>query len=207
MNPNRLFAGVLWLLALGAPALAQSVPPLQAQATISEPVGARLELASQEARYQTAHDSLMLAVAKVRAEIESRLGLFKTSQGTLGGLHRRVKSYASASGRVVNWAGVAYPTGGTLVKHQIVKHRYGVELEKVVYYDAQGRKVLTERYEGRELTRLELQEFPELLNAPVAKWVFIRGDYLTHWTQAMPSSPKKLSYFFSPKAPRRQRNG
>jgi len=67
-------------------------------------------------------------VVGIRAKAEPRIGVFKASQGTLGGLHRKVLTYAG------NY--VVYENGNTtlagLVKRQIIKHRYGIELEKVI---------------------------------------------------------------------------
>ena len=61
----------------------------------------------------------------IRAKAEPRMGVFKASQGTLGGLHRKVLTYAG------NY--VVYENGNTtlagLIKRQIIKHRYGIELE------------------------------------------------------------------------------
>ena len=92
-------------------------------------------------RYTAAHDSLVRRVVNVRTEAEARTIYFKITTGALEGLHQKVKSYA----------GVAT----FLVKRQVVRQCYGTELEKLDYYDVYGRKVLAERYEGRQLTRLD----------------------------------------------------
>ena len=64
-----------------------------------------------------------------------------------------------------------------------MKHKFGVELHKVSYFDATGRRVLAERYEGGQLTRLELWEYPARrtqYGRPTATWLLVRGDYLRH---------------------------
>ena len=106
-------------------------------------------------------------VANVRAEAEARTSYFKITTGALEGLHQKVKSYA----------GVAT----FLVKRQVVRQCYGTGLERLDYYDTYGRKVLAERYEGRQLTRLELLEYPATPGKfRVGRWLLVRGNYLQH---------------------------
>ena len=139
----------------------------QGQATTNTASQPSAVAAALHGRYTAAHDSLMRRVADVRAEAEARMSYFKTTTGSLGGLHREVKSYA----------GVAT----FLVKRQVVRQCYGTELEKLDYYDVYGRKVLAERYEGRQLTRLELLEYPATPGKfRVGRWLLVRGDYLQH---------------------------
>lgn len=72
---------------------------------------------------------------------------------------------------------------GPPVKFEVVKHKFGVELHKVSYFDATGRQVLAERCEGRQLTRLELWEYPARrtqYGRPTATWLLVRGDHLRH---------------------------
>jgi hypothetical protein len=76
------------------------------------------------------------------------------------------------------------------VKHEVVKHSFGIELQKVNYFDATGRRVLAERYEGGQLTRLELREYPAprpQSGQPAASWLLVRGDYLRHQFQSTPT--------------------
>ena len=126
----------------------------------------------------------MRKVAAIRAESDTRQMYFKATQGTFGGLHRRIKSY-----RVLTLA----------LKKHTVKYRSGIALERVTYRDLQGRLRLSERYEGQQLTRLELTEYPKKFGNPVsAKWLFVRGDYLKY-TALLPSptgSIAQKSQFF-----------
>lgn len=158
---------LLGLLVLGAgPARAQApsaAPPRPAEA------GSAAAEAPPAPFYAAAHDSLLRRVARVYAQAEARAGYFNASQGAFGGLHRRVRTYARAA--------------GPLVKREVVKHKFGTELQTVKYYDATGRQVLAERYEGRRLTRLELREYPAQrtrYGRPTATWLLVRGDYLRH---------------------------
>jgi hypothetical protein len=93
-------------------------------------------------------------------------------------------------------------TSSGMVKQQTIKHRYSIELEKVVYRDAKGRKVLTERYEAHQLTRLELFEYVEPFSAPVGSWLLVRGDYLRYTFSPVSlvyKSGQQRSYFFRPR--------
>ena len=151
--------------------------------------------ASTNARYIAAHDSLMRRVASARAQAEVRMNFFTAKAGSFGGLHRKVKSYAGV--------------GSFLVKQEVVRQRFGVELIKTVYYDTYSRKVLTERYEGQHLVRLELWEYPAALgDVTTDQWLLVRGDYLQHGKQtARPATSltgektsavakQQASYFF-----------
>ncbi len=131
----------------------------------------------------------MRRVASVYARAGARTDYFLASQGSFGGLHRRVRSYAGTT---------ALP-----VRQQTVKHKFGIELEKVVYYDAQGRKVLAERYEGHLLTRLELWEYPAnhaRFNKPTAQWLLVRGDYLRHEFLRAPNHTT-IGYYYNLRPP------
>ena len=184
MPLNRLLAGLVGLALLGMvrPALAQAAAPALTGPT---PAGAR---------YAAAHDSLMRRVAGVRARAEERSNYFTATKGSFGGLHRRVRSYA----------GVAR----FIVKQQIIRQRDGTELEKAAYYDPYGQQVLTERYEGHLLTRLELFEYSDAPGHPLKDhWLLVRGDYLRHdlapTTVVSPTgvrntSFQQTSYFFRP---------
>lgn len=170
--PKRRFAGLLGLLVLGTSAAARAQAPAATNPGESRAVAAGAPDAGASARrqlYTAAHDSLLRRVRGVYAQAEARTGYFTASQGSFGGLHRRAKSFS----------GVAGPR----VQREVVKRKFGIELEKVVYFDAAGHKVLAERYEGHQLTRLELWEYPvnlTRLNRPAAKWLLVRGDYLRH---------------------------
>ena len=184
-----LLCGVLGLL-LGSGRAAQAQT-----AAASTPAPTEITTALRS-RYAAAHDSLMRRVASIHAQTEIRMGVFKASQGSFGGLHRRVWTYASSS--VVNESGSTTPAG--LVKRQTIKHRYGIELEKVCYYDAKDRKVLSERYEGNQLTRLELLEYSTTYNSLMAKWIFVRGNYLLHTVRSTTIGKTETNYYASPLA-------
>ena len=175
-------------------------PAAQAQAPATLPKASLNELiAIQQRRYTAAHDSLMRLVATVHAQDESRRSHFKASMGSFGGLHRRVRTFdgtpkdnsiLSAPGSLSN-----------ITKKQVIKHRFGIELEKVTYYDSRGREVLKERYEAQQLICLELLEYPEMRpylkvpNEPSSKWLFVRGDYLSHIM--LIGSKRSSSFFYS----------
>ena len=194
MPATRLFVGsTTLLLNTCLAALAQSTPATQPPTAGTRPSPPVLALSS----FAAAHDSLLHRVARIRTQTESLQASFTATKGSLGGLHRKVKSYAGTPRGVVNAVGEATRT--TVVRQQTLKYRYGVELEKLVYRDGKGHKVLTERYEGHQLTRLELFEYGEPFSAPVASWLLVRGDYLRHTT--FPMSPgfkgkPQNSYFF-----------
>ncbi|MDO7848903.1 hypothetical protein Q5H92_21235 [Hymenobacter sp. M29] len=178
------------LLAAGTVAQAQTVPPRPAPETLAQ---------IQKDRYAAANDSLLRLVGKLRTEAEGHMGFFKSSKGTFGGLHHRVKTYATSFSGNIDYSGVKTPSGIGLVKRQVVKRRFGVELEKVAYYDAKGRKVLLERYEDHRLTRLETFEYIELLSRPASYWLFVRGNYLKHVTQSsLASVARKTLFYFTP---------
>ncbi|GAB3878437.1 hypothetical protein GCM10028824_40360 [Hymenobacter segetis] len=150
--------------------------------------------------FAAANDSLLHRVARTRAQLEARISSFKATQGSFGGLHRKVRSYTGVPKGVVDAVGVQTSSG--VVKQQTIKHRYGIELEKIVYRDAKGRKVLTERYEGRQLTRLELFEYTEPFSAPVGSWLLVRGDYLRYIFSPVSliyKGRQQKSYFFRPR--------
>ncbi len=173
---NRLLSLLCGLggLGLSVTASAQTFPTTSAPASGGTTVAAEVRpplaatpsaISPQSRSYGAVHDSLQRLVAGVRAEVESRATLFKATQGTFGGLHQRVRSYAKPGHRV---------------KKQIIKGRFGPELEQRKYYDERGRLVLSERYVGRQLTRLELRQYePGLaLSAPMTTWLLVRGGYL-----------------------------
>ena len=155
---------------------------------------------TQRNRYAAANDSLVRVVGRLRTETEGRMGFFKSSRGSFGGMHYRVKTYARSFSGSVDYSGVKRASGIDLVKSQVVKRRFGIELEKVAYYDAKGRNVLLERYEDHHLIRLEAFEYGEpLLNKPTSHWLFVRGNYLKHVTQpSLALSARKTLYYFTP---------
>ena len=121
--------------------------------------------------YAVAHDSLMRKVAAVRTRSDARQMRFIATQGTFGGLHRRIRSYGGLN---------------MVLKKHTVKYRFGIALERVTYRDLLGRLLLSERYEGQQLTRLELSEYPERFKNPAnAKWLLVRGDYLSYSTSSV----------------------
>lgn len=186
-------------LLLAGSGSARAQAPAEPQTTPSAVANA--EGASQLARYTAAHDSLMHLVTKVHAEAEARLSFFKNSQGSFGGLHRRVRAFSARPSSAINPDGQSTGKFG-LVKAQTIKHRFGIELEMVVYYDARRRVVLKEHYEAHQLIRLELFEYSLPIDSPSSSWLFLRGDYVRHL-----STPGSLtfrntgreSYFFKPR--------
>jgi hypothetical protein len=80
---------------------------------------------------------------------------------------------------------------------------HSAHLAAVVYYDAQRRISLKERYEAHRLVRLELFEYNlPVINLPSSSWLFLRGDYVRHL--ATPGSltfrnTGRESYFFKPR--------
>lgn len=103
---------MLGLLVLGAvSARAQALPEAPRRSAEAAPAATTFPLATP---YAAAHDSLLRRVTRVYAQVEARAGYFNASQGAFGGLHRRVRTYARAS--------------GPLVKREVVTHKFGVEL-------------------------------------------------------------------------------
>ncbi|MCC3153418.1 hypothetical protein Q3A66_10505 [Hymenobacter sp. BT770] len=184
---------LLVLSCLSAQAQSQSVT---VQSTVVRAAGA--EAASPLTRYTAVRDSLMRRVDRVHAQAELRMASFKSTRGSFGGLHRRVRSYDATTAPFISDTGVRSATTH-LVKSQLTKQRDGIELEKVRYYDPKGRLVLSEQYEGHRLTQLELLEYPELLNVPTTTWLLVRGDYImrTSNPDSITKTPKKISYYFS----------
>jgi hypothetical protein len=169
-------------------------------ATPQPPTSSSQPTALSLSSFAAANDSLLHRVARTRAQFEARISSFKATQGSFGGLHRKVRSYAGTPQGVVDAVGVKASSG--MVKQQTVKHRYGIELEKIVYRDTKGRKVLTERYEGHQLTRLELLEYSEPFSAPVGSWLLVRGDYLRYTFSPVSlvyKGGQQKSYFFRPR--------
>ena len=195
-NAKNIFLGLAALLLAACPqAYAQNAPaaqPLPGPAT--QPT--TLALTS----FAAANDTLLRRVARARSQAEAQISYFRAVQGSFGGLHRKVRSYVGIPKSLANAGGDQ--TSSVLVKQQAVKHRYGIELEKVTYRDAKGRKVLTERYEGHQLTRLELFEYNDPFNAPVGSWLLVRGDYLRYTFSAVSlvyKGGQQRSYFFRPR--------
>ena len=201
MLSKRLLTGMLWLLVLGTGTAAQAqstATSTQDQATVVAPASAGPAASSQAARYSAAHDSLMQKVRTVRAQVEDRLVFFKSTKGSFNGLHRRVKGYSAAlkAKSEYNYATESSSSAG-LVKEQVVKTRFGIELEKVNYYDYKDRKVLSERYENHQLTRLELVEY-DPTGIAVSEWLLVRGGYLKHTAKPIQATAsKRIMYFFN----------
>ncbi|WP_216679259.1 hypothetical protein [Hymenobacter siberiensis] len=182
------------LLATCPQANAQNTPAAPQPPTPVQPAALNLN------SFAAANNSLLHRVARTRSQAEARVSSFKATQGSFGGLHHKVRSYAGTPKGMVNAVGVQTSSG--VVKEQTIKQRYGIELEKVVYHDAKGRKVLTERYEGHQLTRLELFEYNESFNAPVSSGLLVRGDYLRYIFSSVSlvyKGGQQTSYFFRPR--------
>lgn len=193
-DATRLFIG--WsalLLNTSLAASAQSTPATPPPTPEARPLPRMLALSS----FAAAHDSLLHRVARIRMQTEGLQTSFKATKGSLGGLHRKIESYAGTPRSIVSSTGEETRT--LVVKQQTIKHRYGIELEKIVYHDSVGHKVMTERYEGHQLTRLELFEYDELLSAPVSSWLLVRGDYIRYNSAPISLADgykHQTSYFF-----------
>ncbi|MGY3088468.1 hypothetical protein ACVWYF_001501 [Hymenobacter sp. UYAg731] len=195
-NAKSNSLGLMALLLSACPqAYAQTAPVApQAPTPAIQPVGLTLN------SFAAANDTLLHRVARARSQAEARISSFRAVQGSFGGLHRKVRSYAGTPKSMANAVGVQTISG--IVKQQTIKHRYGIELEKIVYRDVKGRNVLTERYEGHQLTRLELFEYAEPFGAPVGSWLLVRGDYLRYTFSPISliyKGGQQKSYFFRPR--------
>ncbi|SFQ29782.1 hypothetical protein [Hymenobacter arizonensis] len=169
MKLSPLSTSLLWTLALGVSSGAQAQSPAtagpRATSTIATTDYAQVA-AGQAARYTAAYDSLMRLVTNIHTRSEARMGYFKATHSTFGGLRRKTQTYTGHN--------------GPQVKMYKEKRLFGTTLQKVRYYDERGRKVLTERYVDKQLTSLKLSEYTDPLNTPAAKWVFAKGDYLQY---------------------------
>ncbi|MBF9235940.1 hypothetical protein I2I05_00890 [Hymenobacter sp. BT683] len=192
MTSQYLLAG---LLAVSSHSLAC------AQINAHQPSSEPPVTVTQAATYGAAYDSLMQRVVAIRNQSTARIAEFKAMQGSMGGLHRKIKAYAGSPQAAVSDDGTQ--SGAHLVTQKTIKHRFGIELEKVVHYDANNHVVLRERYENRRLTRLELFEYKAPLNSPVASWLFVRGDYLRHTNSPVSLAYKTTQqkrYYYSPRS-------
>ena len=183
MRNLRLFAGSIVLLLSTGLAAGQSTPAPSLPGPSSQSKPFMLTLSS----FAAAYDSLQLRVARIRTQTESLQTSFTATQGSFGGLHRKIKSYAGIPWSTIGATGEQTRT--LVVRQQTVKYRYGIELETLVYRDGKGRNVMTERYEDHHLTRLELFEYGPLLSSATARWLLVRGDYLSYF-----ASPVSLAY-------------
>ncbi|OGX88118.1 hypothetical protein BEN47_09620 [Hymenobacter lapidarius] len=189
MNKNRFASQLLCLVSVGTTcfAQAQNTTTTADRPTTSLGVYSLPGTPSESARYAVAHDSLTRLVNTAYANAETLMTSFSEAQSSFGSIHRRIKSFSDTQLK-------------QLVKREVVKQRFGIELRKVVYYDPKGRKFLTERYENHQLIRLALKQHQEPYNAPAATWVFVRGNYLKRTSNRAFNSGKgrKTSYFFNP---------
>ena len=176
MLTRYLLLGGLWVPGGALLAQAQTTPAAPAAPT-------PLALPT----FAAAHDTLAQRAGRVRTITEARAGYFDYKMGSLGGLHRTIKVYALS--------------GGVVVKRQVVKYRFGIPFEKVMYRDGRGRKVLLERYEDHQLVKLELREYHAALSRSQGRWLLLRGDYLRYTTAATTNGQRRESYFFSPRPP------
>jgi len=189
MNANRLASRMLCLIGVGTSCFAQA----QTTATTASQPATSLGVfslpgnPSEAARYAVAHDSLTRLVNTAYANAETLTISFNEAHSNFGSIHRRIKSFSDTGLK-------------NIVKREVVKQRFGIELKKVAYYDAKKRKFLTERYENHQLVRLTLKQYQEPYNAPAATWVFVRGNYLKRTSNSTANGGKgrKTSYFFSP---------
>jgi len=146
-----------------------------------------------------AHDSLQSQAARIRTQALARAAGFESSMGNFNGPHRRIKTYAGVPQGAVN--AVGFLTTSPLVERQTIRHRYGMELEKRVYYDLKGHIILTEQFENQKLIRLRMTHYDAATNLPVAEWLLVRGDYLSYTTAPVSlasKSSRRTQYFFRP---------
>ncbi len=185
MNSNRVIGALLCLAGLSASAQAQTTSASQPATPLG--VFSLPGTPSEAARYAVAHDSLTRLVNTTYANAANLMVSFNEAQSSFGSIHSRVKSFSDTQLK-------------QLVKREVVKQRFGIELKKVAYYDPKGRKFLMERYENHQLVRLELKQYQEPYNAPAATWVFVRGNYLKRTSNSASNGGKgrQTSYFFNP---------
>ena len=189
MNTNRLVGGLLGLVGLGTSYFAQAQTT---SATSSRPatylsVFTLPGTPPEAARYAVAHDSLTRLLSTAYANSETLTLSFRAVRSNFGSIHRRVKSYSDTELK-------------QLVKREVVKQRFGMQVKKVSYYDPNGRLFLKERYENHQLIWLTLKQYQEPFNSPLVTWLFVRGNYLkrTNNNTANGEKGRKISNFFSP---------
>lgn len=189
MNTTRLASQLLCLLGVGTTCFAQAQPTTTTASRPATSLGVYSLPGnpSEAARYAVAHDSLTRLVNTAYANAANLMVSFGEAQSSFGSIHRRIKSFSDAQLKL-------------LVKREVVKQRFGIELKKVAYYNPKGRKFLTERYENHQLVRLALKQYQEPYNTPSATWVFVRGNYLKRTSNSASNGGKgrRTSYFFNP---------
>ena len=189
MKINRFVGGLLGLVGLGTSYFAQAQTT---SATSSRPatylsVFTLPGTPPEAARYAVAHDSLTRLLSTAYANSEALAVSFIASKSSFGSIHRRIKSYSGANRKL-------------LVKREVIKQRFGMQVKKVTYYDSKGRRFLKERYENHQLIWLTLKQYQEPFNSPLVTWLFVRGNYLkrTNNNTANGEKGRKINYFFSP---------
>ena len=189
MNTNRLVGGLLCLAGLswGHVVQAQTTASTATRPATFLPIFTPPGTPSEAARYAVAHDSLTQLVNATHANAGTLMVSFTEIQSSFGSIHRRIKGYRDRERKQI-------------VKREVVKQRFGLELTKVAYYDEKKRLFLTERYENGQIIRLVLKQYQEPFNNPAATWVFVRGNYLMRSSSNAANGGKgrSISYFFSP---------
>jgi len=189
MNTTRFVGVLLGLVGLGTSYFAQAQTT---SATSSQPANSLSVFTlpgtpSESARYAVAHDSLTRLLSTAYANSETLALSFHAVRSNFGSIHRRVKSYSVTNRKL-------------LVKREVVKQRFGMQVKKVTYYDSKGRRFLKERYENHQLIWLTLKQYKAPFNSPLVTWLFVRGNYLkrTNNNTANGEKGRKINYFFSP---------
>jgi hypothetical protein len=153
--------------------------------------------------YTTERDSLWRRAERVRARTQARIALFRKSSFAVRGTRRKVESYALLKAKSGS-SSVRY----VRIKREISKHKTaGAEIEKRFYYGLAGRLLLAEYYEGQQLVRLELQEYPVREGSEYGtvfrEMQWLRGDYLHLITHEQENRGKSKHYYYTEeRAPR-----
>jgi hypothetical protein len=153
--------------------------------------------------YTTERDSLWRRAERVRARTQARIALFRKSSFAVRGTRRKVESYALLKAKSGSGS-VRY----VRIKREISKYKTaGAEIEKRFYYGLAGRLLLAEYYEGQQLVRLELQEYPVREGSEYGtvfrEMQWLRGDYLHLITHEQENRGKSKHYYYTEeRAPR-----
>lgn len=186
MHTNRLASTLLCLAGLGTSSLAQAQSPATTPIRQATSVYTIPGTPPEAARYTAAHDSLTRLLSTTYANAETLALSFHAVRSNFGSTHRRVKSYSDTGLK-------------QLVKREVVKQRFGMQVNKVTYYDSKSRRFLKERYENNQLIWLTFKQYQEPFNGPAVTWLFVRGNYLKR-TRSVVNGERgpKTTYFFSP---------
>jgi hypothetical protein len=187
-------SGILFVLVSRGQAAAQ---------VVSSPEVTIVTTTTSATPYTTERDSLWRRAERVRTRTQARIALFRKSSFAVRGTRRKVESYALLKAKSGSGS-VRY----VRVKREISKHKTaGAEIEKRFYYGLAGRLLLAEYYEGQQLVRLELQEYPAREGSEYGsvfrETQWLRGDYLHLITHEQENRSKSKHYYYTEeRAPR-----